>query len=165
MKKLLKVVLISLAALIVAVVITGIYLNQHWKGILNKELKNYVQKSTDSLYHLTYSDIDMNLLTGYVSLRNAELRPDSARYKQLQAQQRAAQAVFSIKAPRLELRGVKILRYVRKHEIAIGSLQLNDPEIGMVRDETSVDTTQKKAKARWRACLWAASTCLILPFR
>ncbi|WP_295120268.1 hypothetical protein [uncultured Chitinophaga sp.] len=144
MKKFLKVALITLAVLIVAVVITGIYLNNHWKRILNKELKIYVQKATDSLYHLSYTDIDMNVLTGNVSIANAELRPDSLRYRQLQAEQRATEAVFSLKVPVLEVRGVKIFRYLRKHEIAIGSLVLRDPEITMVRDANSVDTSVKK---------------------
>ncbi|UYQ93123.1 hypothetical protein MKQ68_23870 [Chitinophaga horti] len=144
MKKFLKVALITLGVLIVAVVIIGVYLNHHWKGILNKELKVYVQKSTDSLYHLEYSDIDMNLLTGYVNLQQAVLKPDSARYVQLQKEQRAPNAVFTLKVPALELRGVKILRYVRKHEIAIGSIKLNNPEVGLVQDDNSVDTTTKK---------------------
>lgn len=145
MKKFLKVALITLAVLVIAVVITGIYLNHHWKSILNKELKAYVQKASDSLYQLSYSEADLNVLTGNITLVNAELRPDSARYRQLQSEQRATAEVLSLKTDKLELRGVKIFRYMRKHEIAVGSLTLSNPDISMVSDANSVDTTTRKS--------------------
>ncbi len=79
-----------MAAILAAVVLgTGWYLSVHWKNILDKELRRYVSQGSDSLYTLAYGKINLNLLTGSVSIQNVALLPDTAVYDRLVKEQRA----------------------------------------------------------------------------
>ena len=48
-----------------------------WKPLLQKELKDLVLKTTDSLYSIEYSDFDLNLTSGNLTLSDFKLVPDT----------------------------------------------------------------------------------------
>jgi hypothetical protein len=49
-----------------------------WKPLLQAQLKEMIAKSTDSLYHIEYSDFDLNITSGDAILTDFKLVPDTA---------------------------------------------------------------------------------------
>src|SRR5882757_6486961 len=62
---------------------------KRWKPLLQAKLKELVLKSTDSLYHIEYSDFDLNITSGDATLSDFKLVPDSAVYQKLVARKKA----------------------------------------------------------------------------
>ncbi|RPD40124.1 hypothetical protein [Chitinophaga barathri] len=145
MKKFWKIIL-TVAAILAAVVLgTGWYLSIHWKGLMDKELRRYVSEGSDSLYTLAYGKISLNLLTGSVGIENVALLPDSVVYARLVAEQRAPQVIYNTNARRVRVSGLKIWRYFIGKEVDAGAFTLTDPEITIVQDLRSRDTTPKRS--------------------
>lgn len=145
MKKSWKIIL-TVAAILAAVVLgTGWYLSVHWKNILDKELRRYVSQGSDSLYTLAYGKINLNLLTGSVSIQNVALLPDTAVYDRLVKEQRAPQVIYNAKMNRVQVSGLKIWRYFRNKQVDAAGFTLSEPEITVVRDLRSRDTTPRRS--------------------
>jgi hypothetical protein len=51
-----------------------------WKPLLQAKLKEMILQSTDSLYHIEYSNFDLDLASGDATLSDFKLIPDSAVY-------------------------------------------------------------------------------------
>jgi len=141
MKRTWKIIITVAAILVVATAGIGWYLSIHWKGILDKELRRYVQEGSDSLYTLAYGRLDLNLLNGSLTIHHAALIPDSAVYQQLVAQQKAPKVLVNAKMDRLQISRMKLWRYFLNKEVDAGSFALIDPELIVTEDLRSVDTT------------------------
>lgn len=90
--------------LILCIAIGAWYLSRHWKPILGQQLKEVVVSSSDSLYRISYDDIDLNLLTGNIMLNKFELIPDTAVYNRLKLVQQAPDNIYHIRVDRLRVR-------------------------------------------------------------
>ncbi|MRG49079.1 hypothetical protein GFS24_28475 [Chitinophaga sp. SYP-B3965] len=141
MKRIWKIIITVVAILVLAVIGTGWYLSVHWKRILDKELRQYVQEGSDSLYTLAYGRLDLNLLNGNLTIHNAALIPDSAVYQRLVAQQKAPGALINAKMSRLQISRLKLWRYFLDKDVDAGAFTIIDPELIIVSDQRSVDTT------------------------
>src|ERR1700761_1652462 len=78
-----------------------------WKPLLQAKLKELVLKSTDSLYHIEYSDFDLNVASGDATLSDFKLVPDSAVYRKLVAQKKAPDNLFMLGVKKLSIKNVK----------------------------------------------------------
>lgn len=141
MKRIWKIIITVVAILIVAVIGTGWYLSMHWKGIMDKELRRYVQEGSDSLYTLAYGQLDLNLLSGNLTIHNAALIPDSAVYQRLADQQKAPKILINAKMSQLQISRMKLWRFFLNKEVDAGVFALIDPELIILEDQRSVDTT------------------------
>lgn len=140
-----KIILTSLAILIVLILSTAWYLSVHWKGILDKQLSRSVKESSDSLYTLAYKEISLNLLTGSIGIENVALLPDSAVYARMVAEQRAPSTVYNATMSHLQISGMNILQYFLHKKVNAGSFVVKDPEITIIDDQRSIDTTPKES--------------------
>ncbi|WP_346317319.1 hypothetical protein [Chitinophaga sp. YIM B06452] len=139
-------IILTVTAILAAVVLgTGWYLSIHWKNILDKELRRFVSQGSDSLYTLAYGKISMNLLTGSVGIQNVALLPDTAVYDRLVREQRAPQVIYNAKMSRVQVSGLKIWRYFMDKQVDAGIFTLSEPEITVVQDLRSRDTTPRRS--------------------
>ena len=141
MKRTWKIIITVAVILIFAASGVTWYLSVHWKGILDKELRRYVQEGSDSLYTLAYGRLDLNLLTGSLIIHHVALIPDSAVYQRLVAQQKAPKVLINAKMERLQVSRMKLWRYFLNKEVDASSFSLVDPELVITEDQRSVDTT------------------------
>src|ERR1700733_12259821 len=51
-----------------------------WKPVLQRQLKELVLKTSDSLYSITYSDFDLNIYSGDATIYDFRLEPDTLVY-------------------------------------------------------------------------------------
>ncbi len=145
MKRTWKIVLTAGAILVLLVLGTAWYLNVHWKGLLDKELRRYVAESSDSLYTLAYGKINLNLLTGNLAIHNVALIPDSSVYARMVQEKRAPQVLCHASAGRLQITRMKLWRYFIGKQVDAGAFILSDPEIFITEDRRSIDTGRQRS--------------------
>ena len=75
--------------------------SNRWKLILQAQLKELVLKSTDSLYHIEYSDFDLNITSGNATVMDFKLIPDTNVYNKLVSIKKAPDNLFILIVKRL----------------------------------------------------------------
>jgi hypothetical protein len=76
-RKVLKIILITFLLLLL-VIFFGI--NSYVEGIVKNKIDTQLNKNPNSLYHISYEDLDINILTGSLSIKNVLIQPsDSAK--------------------------------------------------------------------------------------
>ncbi|WP_291911633.1 hypothetical protein [Chitinophaga sp. CB10] len=142
--KALKVTGIILGVLIILILGTAWYLNQHWNKLIRTELKSYVQDLSDSLYRIEYKDVRLNVLSGSVTVEKASMLLDTPVYRKMLANQTAPSSIYLISVEKLELKYFKPWRYFRNNEIHAGVLRVTGPSIVMEQNANVVDTSKPK---------------------
>src|SRR5690606_32175536 len=88
------------AGLILLLLSSAWYLGNRWKAMVDSRLQEAVVNVTDSLYRITYIDIDFSLLTGNASLTGVRLTLYSAVYERREQQELAADLTYGFTAQR-----------------------------------------------------------------
>ncbi|MBC9931298.1 hypothetical protein [Chitinophaga qingshengii] len=142
--RIIRIILTALAILLVLVLCTGWYLNQHWTKLLRKELSGYVTDLSDSLYIVQYKDLHLNVLSGSLTVEKASMTLDSAVYRRMLAAHRAPENTYLISVEKLQLRYFRPWRYFIKNELNAGELIVTGPSIVMDQNSTVRDTTRPR---------------------
>lgn len=145
MKKIWKILLVAAAIITVLIISVAWYLSIHWKSVLDRELRQYVQEGSDSLYTLSYGQIDLNLLSGSMAIHDVALLPDSGVYQLFVKEQRAPAVVYDAKMSSIRISGLKIWQYFMSKEVDAGTFTLVDPIISITEDRRSIDTTPRRS--------------------
>ncbi|MGO1242798.1 MAG: hypothetical protein ACTJHT_00135 [Sphingobacterium sp.] len=129
MKPMWKWIIGFLLVLIVACFALSAYFSRNWKPVVEEKLQELVKKSTDSLYRLTYEDLDFNVALGNVTLKNVTFRSDSIVYAQLEDQGAAPDNVYDITFKELKVKRVGIIDMVKNKVLNIKSITFEQPEL------------------------------------
>ncbi|HEY0244278.1 MAG TPA: hypothetical protein VGC01_01835, partial [Mucilaginibacter sp.] len=92
--------------------VTGYYFYSHyfsgnkWKPLLQEKLKELVLRSTDSLYHIEYSDFDLDIASSNATLSDFKLVPDLVVYQKLVARKKAPDNLFTLTVKKLSIKNV-----------------------------------------------------------
>lgn len=145
MKPIWKWIIGILAFLILAILGIGWYYSRNWKPIVETKLKETVSKATDGLYTLKYDDLDLNVALGNVTLKNAELIPDSAVYRQMVLSKEAPNSRYHIKLAALKVRRFNIWDVIKNRKLYIKEINFDSPDIHMISERHAYnDTIQPK---------------------
>lgn len=145
MKPIWKWIIGILAFLILAILGIGWYYSRNWKPIVETKLKETVSKATDGLYSLRYDDLDLNVALGNVTLKNAELIPDSAVYRQMALSKEAPNSRYHIKLAALKVRRFNIWDVIKNRKLYIKEINFDSPDIHMISERHAYnDTIQPK---------------------
>jgi hypothetical protein len=128
-RKGLRILLIVLSALVVCVLVAAAWFSNRYKGILRKELPGMVARATDSLYRVSFHDIELNILTQRVRVVGLRLYPDTTRFTQLRESWHLPLRVYDISLPQAEARGVGWLGMLTGRKLSIGQLHLREPDL------------------------------------
>lgn len=145
MKPIWKWIIGILAFLILAILGIGWYYSRNWKPIVETKLKETVSKATDGLYTLKYDDLDLNVALGNVTLKNAELTPDSTVYRQMVLSKEAPNSRYHIKLAALKVRRFNIWDVIKNRKLYIKEINFDSPDIHMISERHAYnDTIQPK---------------------
>lgn len=139
-----KKVLLSIIILILLVLGAAWYIGQRWNRQIQWQLKAYIHEMSDSLYTLRYADLDLNPITGSLTLEKVSLVRNPDVYKRLQDEQRAPKLIYSFTADRVSLSYFRVWRYFIKKELNAGSLVLSNPIVMLELNMQNKDTTAPK---------------------
>lgn len=117
------------------------YYSHNWKPILEHRLQEVVKNATDSLYRLSYADLDLNIALGSVTLRNAELAPDSAVYQDMVRRQTAPNNRYHIKVESLKVRRFSLKDLLADKKLNIKTILFENPEIHVMSERHTFNDT------------------------
>lgn len=119
-----------------------------WKPLLQQKLKELVLKSTDSLYHIEYSDFDLNVTSGNATLADFKLVPDTAVYQKLVAQKKAPDNLFTLSVKRLSIKNVGARKAYQDKILNIDNISIENPELTIINKRYSFNDTVKVGKPK-----------------
>src|ERR1700729_2992150 len=77
-----------------------------WKPILQRQLKELVLKTSDSLYSIEYSNFDLNISSGNATLYDFRLIPDTLVYNKLVKLKKAPDNLFILSVKKLSIKNL-----------------------------------------------------------
>ncbi len=119
-----------------------------WKPILQQELKDLVLRSSDSLYHIEYSDFDLNLASGNASLYDFKLIPDMSVYDRLLKLKKAPDNVFTLSVKKLLIKNVGAKKAYREKILDIDDITIDKPSLTIVNKRMPFNDTVKVGKPK-----------------
>lgn len=117
------------AFIIIALLGASWYLSRNWKPLMEDKLSEMIKNASDSLYTLTYDDLDVNFALGNVTLKNVLLSADSNVYAQLESIKKAPDNRYNIKMSALKIKRFGIMDILRSRKLTINSIALESPEV------------------------------------
>lgn len=133
--QIIKWLVISAAGFLVVFGSVSLYMNIWVKPILASQVKQLVASSTENLYHIEFSGISVNCLTGDASLSQVRFIPDTVVLKKLVSAKRAPNNIYHIELEKLSIQNVHPFRVYFKRRLAIDRIIINHPKITMVNKQ------------------------------
>lgn len=121
--------------LVLGISLTSRYFANKFKPLIKEQIKELVLKSTDSLYHIEFSSIRINLLTANASLTEVKVIPDTQVFKKLIALKKAPNNIYYIQLEKLGIRNFHLFRFLRYRKLNISQLRLDNPNVVMVNKQ------------------------------
>lgn len=125
----------SLLLLVLIMSLTSRYLAYKFKPLVKAQIKELVLRSTDSLYHIEFSGIRINLLTANAALTGVKVIPDDRIFKKLIALKKAPNNIYHLNLEKLEVRNFHLFSLLRHRKLNINELQLDHPDVVMVNQQ------------------------------
>jgi hypothetical protein len=139
-----KITMLVLLSLIAVLAIGTLILNVYFSPILKGKIKEIVLKGTDSLYHVNFSNAELNLFKGRVTLHNLILEPDTNLLIQKKKQGLAPASIYNIRVEKLVINHIHPFKIWLKHEIDLGQILLSTPDVKI----TSYPVASKKKELK-----------------
>lgn len=127
---------------------TNYIAQNRWKPYLQQELKDVVLKTTDSLYHIEYSDFDLNITSGNATLTDFKLIPDTAIYNRLVAQKKAPDDLFILNVKKLSIKNLGAVKAYKEKILNISNISVENPQLTIVNKRYAFNDTVKVGKPK-----------------
>ena len=126
-------------------------INAYWAPVLAQKIRDAVLKGSDSLYKADFSNAELNILRGNIIFYNITIEPDTAIYNRMCREHRAPNNLIQLKVRRLILTDIHPFRLYFKHQLDIGELVLNDPDLHVsYKLNQTKDTVIKDNRTAWQ---------------
>lgn len=146
-----RVTAIILGVIIGIILILGFIINQYWSPILAGKVKEVVAKSSDHLYTIDFSSAELHILRGTIVIYNITLKPDTAIYNRERTHHLAPNNLVELHVKRLTLSHIHPFKLYFKHELEIGEIVLNNPELNLSYQlNHTKDTTTNDHRTAWQ---------------
>lgn len=136
---------------VVIIFLLALVVNRYWSPILANKIHDVVLTSSDSLYRVDFTDAELHVLEGKITLYNITLKPDTAVYNQKKQQHLAPNNLVELHVKRLILQHVHPLTLYFGHKLNIGRIILNEPEVNISYQlNHTKDTVLKDHRTAWQ---------------
>lgn len=108
------------------------YLNVRWRPYLTRQIKEAIISSTDSLYAISFEDVNVNVLTGKVSFKTIAFIPDIRIYQRMIMKGTAPRHLFIVEVAGLDLERVHPFQVYFKRELELTSVLIKRPRVRMI---------------------------------
>lgn len=119
-----------------------------WKPLLQQQLKELVLKSTDSLYHIEYSDFDLDIASGDATLKDFRLIPDTAVYQKLVTLKKAPDNLFQLDVKKLSIKNVGARRAYQEKILNIDNISIEKPNLTIINKRYAFNDTVKIGQSK-----------------
>ena len=126
-RKLLHIILLSVLLVIAGVAGYLIWFSHHYKQVIKDRLPEIVLKSTDSVYHISFSDIDISIFDRHITIYDLKLWPDMKQVNALKQQRRRTPPTLStVSIPLLEAYGITWENLIEKKSLDCSNVVVHD---------------------------------------
>ena len=147
MKKLLFWILGFIAVATIGFFAATRYLTNNWRPILEKQLKNAVINSSDSLYRIEYKTLDIHPINGNLKLTHFKLIPNPDIYKKLDARQSAPDNLYELEVSALVIKNANAKEAVTSKELKVADIIIDKPKLTIYNNRKDYnDTVSVKKK-------------------
>lgn len=136
-----------LSAMLLSIVIgVSVYIYYQIEPMVSARLKESIKTSTDGLYDISFSKLNINPFTGNVTIRDISFKPDTAVYNRFKRDRIHPSHLYEIKVKVLRLRRVHPLKVYLKRDLTVNSILIENPivrvyyENNQSKDSSKVDT-------------------------
>jgi hypothetical protein len=141
-----KILLICAATFLLLIVVAALCINSFLTPKISLKLKEAVLKGTDSLYHIDFSDLDLNVLKGKAVLYNISFKPDTAVYNRMKKRGAAPNSLYELHVKQLVIADAHAFQIYFKKKLEVGKIILHSPEIQISKYSDKETDTVKKDK-------------------
>jgi hypothetical protein len=136
---------------VIIIFLLALIANRYWSPILANKIHDVVLTSSDSLYRVDFTDAELHVLEGKITLYNITLKPDTAVYNQKKKQHLAPNNLVELHVKRLILQHVHPFTLYFGHKLNIGRVILNEPEVNISYQLNHTrDTVLKDHRTAWQ---------------
>ena len=127
--KILKWTISIIAIVSIFLSVAAWYINNRWKPILTEVIKNTLIGATDSLYQVEFSNIEVNILTGGVTIDSIEVKPNLVIYQKMIRQGIAPENIIDLKISKLSIKNAKPIKVYRHRKLDIKTINIEHPSL------------------------------------
>jgi len=120
-----KVALWLLSSLLALVLLAFLFLVFGAERIINKNLSAFVYEKSDSIYHFSFDNIDLNFKQKTLTVSNLVFQPDEVFAAD------TTRRLYSLKSPSLVISKINIIKLLREKRFIIESLKIDNPTFGL----------------------------------
>jgi hypothetical protein len=139
--------LILLLFLVLGVAAGIIYYKKWRTDLLRKKIPQLVFLKSDSLYRITYDDVDIDEIEGEIHIKNLQLKPDTTYRKPNDST--LPRDLLQVVVPEVNITGVKTDSAILNKQVIAAKIMLNSPVVTMFSNHhgaKSRDITPTKDK-------------------
>ncbi|RYZ98602.1 MAG: hypothetical protein EOP47_18975 [Sphingobacteriaceae bacterium] len=111
---------------------------------LQDKLKSSIRESSDSLYSVNFSDADISVLRGNITIKDATLKVDSAVYKKKKQKNTAPNNLYDLRVKQIRVTGINVFKLYFSNKIDVSKIVLSEPEIDMSYEANNTEDKQSK---------------------
>ena len=138
-----RIIVLTLLVLILAAVAGGIfYWSVYKKRIIRSTLEDTLRRKSKGLYKVTYDDLKLDEVSGFLKVTNLRLEYDSLRYAALEDLDLKPPTLLRINIPELLVTGVKTPQALLDNQIVGGKVQITDPVIEIYNTGAGKDSAR-----------------------
>lgn len=138
-----RVTLMVLGAIALLVIAGVLFIDTLVAPKLEVKLKTELAKSTDSLYHISFGEIDLHILRGKVTIKDLKLTADTSVYKQLKKKGKAPNSIYNLRINTFDVSGVAFFKLYFNKKLDIGQITITKPEL---QSNQYIDKPKKPTK-------------------
>lgn len=140
--KFLKIIAVILGGLLCLFLIATILLLTVLEPYAARYIKKQVTESTAGLYQLEFEDLEIDLFTTTLTLRQLHLYPDTSLYRQQKVAGTAHAMLFELEADQFKIVRLDLMDALFEQHLNLESLLLEKPELILYKDQE--ETTPKE---------------------
>ncbi len=140
-----------LAVFVTVFLVLAFLINLYWSPILAQKIRDAVLNGTDSLYKANFSKAELHILRGNIIFYNITIEPDTVVYNRMCREHRAPNNLIELHVRRLILTSIHPFKLYFRHQLDIGEVVLNDPNLHVTyKLNQTKDTVINDNRTAWQ---------------
>jgi hypothetical protein len=136
-RRILKILLVIVILVCLLLGAASIYVYYKGNDLLKEYLVTTVDKSSKGVYHLKLQRLNINLLTGRISLSGFHLMPDTAAYTLRSKTDTLSPVLIDARISKFVVRGFSVKEILTNRKIDISKILINSPELTIILKKAS----------------------------
>jgi len=120
-----------------------LYWQTHKKKFIREKIESVIEKKSGGFYTIKYESLDLDEITGFLSITNLRLGYDTIKYRAMKELHLDPPTLFNIQIPEISVEGVKTPRALIDKEIDGRKLFIRNPVIEILYTGRGKDSLRK----------------------